>query len=98
MKRILAGLGCLIVAGLCVLWFVQTHEKREVSEDVPPQAEAFEDKFLAAQRLLQQFDVKSRSVRGLETEHAWPANAVLVLPAPRGMLSKAAAARLRSAV
>lgn len=98
MKRVLGFLAFAALVGLGVLWFLQTHVRREVSELVPPQQEAREDKFLAAQRLLAKFDVKSRSVTGLETAYDFAPVAVLVLPAPRGMLSKDGAQRLRAQV
>jgi len=98
MKRVLGLLAFVAFLTLGVLWFVQTHEQREVNTPVPPQQEAFEDKFLAAQRLLAKFEVKSRSVTGLETRYDIAPDAVLVLPAPRGMLSKEGAQRLREQV
>lgn len=99
MRRGLATVLLLgLLLGLAALWFVRSYERREVSTPVPPQEQAWNNRFLAAARLLERFGVRSRYEVGLEGAPRYAAGSVIVLPAPRGHVSAAALARLRAAV
>ena len=89
---LIAVTALLVLAGA---WFLLNYERRSEPEYRPMADEARRNPFLAAERLLQGFGVEVRHRHGLEGELALPADAVLIVPAGRGVLSEAALARLQ---
>jgi len=86
----------LVGAGVAV--FLKTHEQREVTVPVEPHDEALVDEYLAATLLLEKLGISSREFTGLEGNYKPAEHAVLVMQAPRGVLSAAAVQRVRDAV
>lgn len=75
------------IAAATVLWFGYTHERGTERHYRPPSAEAVANRFLAAQRLLERFDIQTRRDRRLDDVAALPHDAVLIVAAPRGAVS-----------
>ncbi|HRQ63388.1 MAG TPA: DUF4350 domain-containing protein, partial [Xanthomonadaceae bacterium] len=88
----------LLLVLLGSVWFVNTYERRMVSEFHPPAEEARLNRLLAARRLLEHLGLHVLELNGLEGELHLPPRSALLVPARRGAISPAALDRVEAFV
>lgn len=91
-------IGFVVLIALGAIWFVSTHTRVTESDAVPPYDAARRNPYLAAARLLQQYEIPTRQIVTLEGSAGLNAGSVLLVSARRGLLSERAVNHLKAAV
>jgi hypothetical protein len=93
-QRFWVAFAIAVLIALLATFVITQYEEVSESEAVPPSAEARRDRFLLATRLFERLDIATDRVGTLDSAEALPADAMLVVPAQRGVISRTGIERL----
>ncbi len=87
-----------VLLALVATFIITQYEQVTETEVIPPAAEALRDRFLLAKRLFERLGLPSARIGSLDRAEALPADALLLLPAQRGAISRTGIDRLTAFV
>lgn len=93
-QRFWAVFAIAVLIALVATFIITQYEQVTEAEPIPPAAEARRDRFLLAARLFERLGFETARIGTLDSADALPADALLLVPAQRGVISRTGIERL----